>query len=54
LDENGRRVEGGTKNKYSRRTIKLTPVMFEALEKEKGFTISSKANPSSTIPPGVL
>ena len=28
-------MEGGTKNKYSRRTIKLTPVMFEALEKEK-------------------
>jgi integrase len=35
LDEDGKRVEGGTKNKYSRRTIKLTPVMFEALEKQK-------------------
>jgi len=35
LDENGKRVEGGTKNKYSRRTIKLTPVMFSALESQK-------------------
>lgn len=35
LDEDGKRVEGGTKNKYSRRTIKLTPVLFEALEKQK-------------------
>ena len=35
LDEDGKRVEGGTKNKYSRRAIKLTPIMFEALEKQK-------------------
>jgi integrase len=35
LDENGKRVEGSTKNKYSRRTIKLTPVMFAALESQE-------------------
>jgi len=36
LDENGNKVEGMTKNRYSRRTIRLIPVMLEALtEQEK-------------------
>jgi integrase len=34
-DKNGHRVEGPTKNKYSRRTIKLTDLMFNALQKQK-------------------
>jgi len=35
LDENGRRVEGKAKNRYSRRTIKLKPVMVKALKSQK-------------------
>ncbi|HOV88032.1 MAG TPA: DUF3596 domain-containing protein [Syntrophobacteraceae bacterium] len=35
LDEDGKRTEGTTKNKYSRRTIKLTPAMLEALSAQK-------------------
>ncbi|MBU1417313.1 MAG: site-specific integrase [Proteobacteria bacterium] len=35
LDEQGLRVEGKTKNKYSRRTLQLLPVMKEALLKQK-------------------
>lgn len=35
LDEQGRRVEGKTKNKYSRRILQLLPVMKEALLKQK-------------------
>lgn len=35
LDENGRRTMGTTKNRYSRRTIKLIPVMAEALETQR-------------------
>ncbi len=35
LDEQGRRVEGKTKNKYSRRTLQLRPVMKEALLKQR-------------------
>jgi integrase len=35
LDENGRKTMGATKNRYSRRTIKLIPVMAEALEAQK-------------------
>jgi integrase len=31
LDEDGKRIEGNTKNRYSRRSIKLTDSMFEAL-----------------------
>lgn len=34
-DEGGKVVEGTTKNKYSRRTIKLTPVMYDALEEQR-------------------
>ena len=34
-DKNGHRIEGPTKNKYSRRTIKLTDLMFNALQKQK-------------------
>lgn len=34
-DEDGNRVEGVTKNKYSRRDIRLLPVMREALEDQK-------------------
>jgi integrase len=34
-DETGKPIEGTTKNRYSRRTIKLIPVMFEALEAQK-------------------
>ena len=35
LDEHGKRIEGTTKNRYSRRTIKLIPVMFDALKVRK-------------------
>jgi integrase len=34
-DENGGAMEGNTKNKHSRRTIKLTPVMLTALQAQK-------------------
>jgi integrase len=34
-DEDGNLIEGQTKNKYSRRSIKLLPVMFEALKAQK-------------------
>ncbi len=34
-DEEGKFIMGKTKNKYSRRTIKLIPVMLEALESQK-------------------
>jgi integrase len=34
LDENGKRTEGNTKNKYSRRKIKLTPGMIEPLKEQ--------------------
>mgnify|MGYP005848259675 FL=1 len=37
LDENGHRVEGDTKNRYSRRIIKLLPVMLEALLAQKAI-----------------
>ena len=35
MDENGKRIEGRTKNRYSRRTIKLIPAMFDALKAQK-------------------
>jgi len=35
LDENGNKVEGMTKNRYSRRTIRLIPVMLEALREQE-------------------
>lgn len=34
-DEDGKVIEGRTKNKYSRRSIKLTPVMYAALREQK-------------------
>ena len=34
-DETGKPVEGRTKNRYSRRTTKSIPVMFEAMEAQK-------------------
>jgi integrase len=35
LDKDGKRTEGNTKNKFSRRTIELTPLMLEALEEQR-------------------
>jgi integrase len=35
LDENGKKIEGSTKNRYSRRTIKLLPVMLDALRSQR-------------------
>lgn len=35
LDINGKFVEGGTKNRYSKRTIKLIPIMIQALKAQK-------------------
>lgn len=35
LNEDGKIMEGNTKNRYSRRTIKLTPAMYHVLEKQK-------------------
>ncbi len=37
LDEQGRRVEGKTKNKYSRRQFQLIPVMKTALLEQKSL-----------------
>lgn len=36
-DENGKKVEGKTKNRYSRRSIKMTPVMREALKTQQSI-----------------
>ena len=35
LDKNGKFVEGGTKNRYSKRLIKLIPIMIQALKAQK-------------------
>jgi len=35
LDENGKKVLGKTKNRYSRRTIRLIPIMLDALMEQK-------------------
>lgn len=35
LDEDGKKIEGPTKNKYSRRTMKLTPMMYDTLKAQK-------------------
>ena len=35
LDADGKRIEGETKNRYSRRKIKLTEVMLDALKRQK-------------------
>jgi integrase len=37
MDEEGKRVEGETKNRYSRRKIKLTEVMLDALTRQKAI-----------------
>jgi integrase len=37
LDADGKRIEGETKNRYSRRKIKLTEVMLEALRQQKAI-----------------
>ena len=37
LDADGKRVEGETKNRYSRRKIKLTQVMRDALQRQKAI-----------------
>jgi len=34
-DENGKTMEGPTKNKHSRRSIKMTPVMYNALKAQR-------------------
>lgn len=34
-DEQGKRVEGNTKNRYSRRTIRLIPAMLDALRSQR-------------------
>jgi len=36
-DDNGKKMEGPTKNRYSRRSIKMTPVMYEALEAQQAI-----------------
>ena len=43
-DENGKIMVGKTKNKYSRRTIKLIPVMKNALEKQQKIYDQFKCN----------
>jgi integrase len=43
-DETGKPIEGTTKNRYSRRTIKLIPVMYEALEAQKKIYDLFKGN----------
>ena len=35
LDENGKKVMGSTKNKYSRRTITLIPAMYDSLKEQR-------------------
>ena len=37
LDADGKRIEGETKNRYSRRKIKLTEVMLDALKRQKAI-----------------
>jgi integrase len=37
LDEEGKRIEGETKNRYSRRKIKLTDMMLDALTRQKAI-----------------
>jgi integrase len=44
LDENGKIIEGKTKNRYSRRTIKLTSVMYNALEEQRKIHDQFKGN----------
>jgi integrase len=44
LDEDGKIIEGKTKNRYSRRTIKLTSVMYSVLEEQKKIHNQFKGN----------
>lgn len=44
LNEDGKIIEGKTKNRYSRRTIKLTPVMFNVLNEQKMIYDQFKGN----------
>jgi integrase len=44
LDEDGKIIEGKTKNRYSRRTIKLTSVMYTALEEQRKIHDQFKGN----------
>jgi integrase len=37
IDEDGNRVEGETKNKYSRRKVRLTEIMLDALRRQKAI-----------------
>lgn len=43
LDEDGKIIEGNTKNRYSRRIIKLTSVMYDTLEQQKVINHQLKA-----------
>ena len=49
-DESGNLIEGNTKNKYSRRSIKLSSVMFQALLAQKEINNRLKAKFFSVIP----
>lgn len=43
LDEYGKKVEGRTKNKYSRRSIKLTEAMLQPLRRQKAISEAFKS-----------
>jgi len=42
LDKNGKFVEGGTKNRYSKKVIKLIPILIQALKSQKKIYDSFK------------
>ncbi|MGA7146317.1 MAG: site-specific integrase [Desulfobacterales bacterium] len=42
LDKNGKFVEGGTKNRYSKKAIKLIPILIQALKSQKKIYDSFK------------
>jgi len=50
-DEDGKIMIGRTKNRYSRRTIRMIPVMRSALEEQKRYMTISKGNSFSVRQP---
>jgi len=53
-DENGKIMVGRTKNRYSRRTIRLLPVMRRALEEQKKIHDKSKGEFFFSSPTGAM
>jgi integrase len=53
-DENGKTMEGPTKNKHSRRSIKMTPVMYNALKAQQVIHEKIKSGYFFSTPEGNL